>query len=69
MIDEDLSPEEERARYLEIEIRHLKRKYDDDWIRYYPYHLDPEYDDEYGNPYDYDFGDDEEDEDDNWWRR
>ena len=69
MIDEDLSPEEERARYLEIEIRHLKRKYEDDWMRYYPYHLDPEYDDEYGNPYDYGFGEDEEDEDDTWWRR
>lgn len=72
MIDEDLSPEEERSRDLEIEIRHIKRKYGDDWMKYYPYHLDKNYDDEYGNPYDYGFGDeDEEDEDadDNWWRR
>jgi len=52
-VDEHLSPEEERARALEIEIQHLKRKYDDDWKRYYPYHLDKEYDDEEGNLYDY----------------
>jgi len=70
-IDEELSPEEERARELEIEIKHLKRKHDDDWIKYYPYHLDSNYDDEDGNPYDYGFGDDDEDEDegDDWWRR
>ena len=48
--DEELSPEEERAMHLEIEIRHIKRKYDDDWMKYYPYHLDPNYDDENGNP-------------------
>ena len=47
---EDLSPEEGRARHLEIETEHLKRKYGDDWEKYYPYHLDPEYDDEHGNP-------------------
>jgi hypothetical protein len=46
--DEHLSPEEERARALEIEVQHLKRKYGDDWMRYYPYHLDMEYDDEDG---------------------
>lgn len=71
--DEELTPEEERRRELEIEIKHLKRKYDDDWMKYYPYHLDPEYDDEHGNPHDYgasDLGfDDDDDEDDNWWRR
>ena len=67
-IDEDLSPEEERARALEIEIKHIKRKYGDEWMKYYPYHLDAKYDDENGNPYDYGFGD-EEDENDNWWRR
>jgi len=70
MIDEDLTPEEERARALDFEIRHIQRKYGDEWMKYYPYHLDPEYDDEYGNPYDYGFGDeDEEDDNDNWWRR
>jgi len=70
MVDEDLSPEEERARALEIETQHLKRKYGSDWMKYYPYHLDPEYDDEYGNPYDYGLGDGEEDDiDDDWWRK
>lgn len=68
-IDEKLSPEEERERALEFEIRQLKRKYDDDWMKYYPYHLDRDYDDENGNPYDYGFGgDDEDDEADTWWR-
>ena len=71
MIDEDLSPEEERARALEIEVQHIKRKYGDDWMKYYPYHLDKNYDDETGNPYDYGFGDegfDDEDDNDDWWR-
>jgi hypothetical protein len=72
MVHEDLSPEEERRRMLEIEIKHIKRKYEDDWMKYYPYHLDEKYDDD-GNPYDYGssdwFDDDDEDEDDNWWRR
>jgi hypothetical protein len=69
-IDEDLTPEEERARELECEISHLKKKHGDGWMKYYPYHLDPNFDDENGNPYDYGFGNDEEDEDDedNWWR-
>ena len=64
------SPEEERAMHLEIEIKHLKRKYDDDWMKYYPYHLDTSYDDENGNPYNYGYGDEDNDEakDDNWWR-
>lgn len=53
MVDEDLTPEEERRRALEIEVQHIKRKYEDDWMKCYPYHLDPEYDDEDGNPYDY----------------
>ena len=67
--DEELSPEEERAMHLEIEIKHLKRKYDDNWMKYYPYHLDPNYDDENGNPYNYGVGDeDEEEDDDRWWR-
>ena len=66
--DEELSPEEERARELEIEIQHLRKKYDDDWMKYYPYHLDKDYDDENGNPYNYGEGDGIEDEDD-WWRR
>lgn len=71
-IDEDLSAEEERARELEIEVRHIKRKYGDDWMKYYPYHLDKNYDDENGNPYDYGFGPGgyrDDDEDDNWWRK
>ena len=59
---EDLTPEEERARMLEIEIKHLKRKYEDDWMKYYPYHLDKDYDDEYGNPYNYGFGEEDKDE-------
>lgn len=67
--EEELSPEEERARMLEIEITHIKRRHGDDWMKYYPYHLDPEYDDENGNPYNYGIEDtDNEDEDDNWWR-
>jgi hypothetical protein len=67
MVDEDLSPEEERRRMLAIEIRHLKRKYDDDWMKYYPYHLDPAYDDEEDNPSNYggdDFWNDEDADDD-----
>lgn len=70
MIDEDLTPEEERARDLEMEITYLKRKHGRDWMKYYPYHLDPNYDDEFGNPYDYGIGDwgEEEDEDD-WWKK
>ena len=66
-VDEELSPNEERAIQLEIEIKHLKRKYGDDWMKYYPYHLDENYNDENGNPYDYGFEDDEEDDD--WWRK
>ena len=68
-VDEDLSPEEERARYLEIEVAHLKKKYGEDWEKCYPYHLDPEYDDEHGNPYDYGFGQPDEPDPDDWWRR
>ena len=60
-IDEELSPEEERARALEIEVKHIQRKYGEDWMKYYPYHLDKEYDDEYGNPYNYGIDDEEDD--------
>jgi len=60
--------EEERRAALEIEIQHLKWKYDDDWMKYYPYHLDPDYDDDKVDPYDDDMAD-EDDEDDDWWRR
>lgn len=67
MVEEELTPEEERARALEIEVQHIKRKYGDDWMKYYPYHLDKTYDDENGNPYDYGFSDDEEE--DEWWRK
>jgi hypothetical protein len=65
--DEDLTPEEERQRKLGWEVERIKRKYGDDWMKYYPYYLDANYDDDYGNPYDYGFGDDEDDDD--WWRR
>jgi hypothetical protein len=69
--DKEQSPEEERAMHLEIEIKHLQRKYGDDpgWMKYYPYHLDANYDDENGNPYNYGFEDEDEESDDNWWRR
>jgi len=67
-IDEDLSPEEERNRELEIEIQHLKRKYGDHWMNYYPYHLDEKYDDDNGNPHDFGFRDEEENDNDDWWR-
>ena len=67
-VEENLTPEEERARELEWEITHLKKKYGDEWMKYYPYHLDADYDDENGNPHDYEFGDEEDDSDD-WWRR
>ena len=69
MVDEDLTPEEERARELQWEIQRLKKKYDEDWMKYYPYHLDPKYDDRNGNPHNYGFGDGEEDEKDDWWRK
>ena len=65
MIDEDLTHEEERARELEIEVRHIQRKYGDEWTRYYPYHLDRDYDDEFGNPHDCGFGNDQDEDDDN----
>lgn len=70
MIFEDLSPEEERRRMLDIEIRHIQRKYGDEWMKYYPYHLDEKYDDENGEPHDYgiDFLDDDDDDDD-WWKK
>jgi len=70
-IDEELSPEEERARQFDCEINYLKKKHEDDWMKYYPYHLDPAYDDENGNPYNYGFGDEDNDEydEDDWWRR
>jgi len=70
MVDEELTPEEERARHLEIEVRHIQKKYGDDWMKYYPYHLDKNYDDENGNPYDYGLGEEDNDDDeDNWWRK
>lgn len=70
MIDEELSPEEERLRHLNCEITYLMNRHGSDWMKYYPYHLDPEYDDENGEPYDYDFGsEDENDEEDDWWRK
>ena len=68
-VDENLSAEEERARALEIEVEHIKRKYGDDWMKNYPYHLDPEYDDEDGNPYDYGFGVYEDDDPADYWKK
>lgn len=50
--EEEPMSDEERARALEIEIQHLKRKYGDEWMRYYPYDLDPDYDDEGADDYD-----------------
>ena len=47
------SPQEQRQADLDIEVRHLKRKYSDKWMKYYPYHLDEDFDDQCGNPYDY----------------
>jgi hypothetical protein len=67
-IHEELTPEEERVRALEIEVKHIRNKYGDDWMKYYPYHLDKKYDDENGKPYNYGF-DDEQEEEDDWWRR
>lgn len=69
MVHEDLTPEEERARELEWEITRLKKKYDDDWMKYYPYHMDPKYDDENGNPHDYGFGKEDEEEGEDWWKK
>jgi hypothetical protein len=60
-------PEEERARALETEIAHLQRKYGDDWMKYFPYHLDATYDDSDGASWDDGF--DDEDEADDWWRK
>ena len=68
-VDEKLTPEEERARALEIEVEHIKRRYGDEWMKYYPYHLDPEYDDEDGNPYDYGFGLHEDSDPADWWKK
>ena len=66
-IKEGLSPKEERQRALEIELKHIKRKYGDDYMKYYPYHLDPKHDDEYGNPHDYGLGDmEDETGEENW---
>lgn len=68
-VDEDLSPEEERARALEIEVEHIKRRYGDEWMKYYPYHLDPKYDDKNGNPHDYGFGHREDDDPADHWKK
>ncbi len=65
-IDEELTPEEERARALEMEVQYIRRKYEDDWMKYYPYHLDKDYDDEKGKPFNY--GVDDEDDRDEWWK-
>jgi hypothetical protein len=71
-IDEALSPEEERKRELEIQVQHIKRRYSDDWMKYYPYHLDAGYDDANGNPYNYGFdgqGHEEDEAGDDWWQK
>ena len=65
--DEELSPEEERAKHLEIDIIHLKKKYAEEWMKYYPYHLDSNYDDENGQPYNYGFDDESNEDEDKWW--
>ena len=68
-IDEELTPQEERVRELEIAVSHLKKKHGDHWMKYYPYHLDAAYDDENGNPHNYGMDDTEEDSNDDWWRK
>ena len=68
-MDEELTPEEERACALEIEVAHIKRTYGDAWMKYYPYHLDSEYDDKDGNPYDYGFGIHDDDDPADAWKR
>ena len=68
MIDEDLTPEEERALQLEIELKHIQRKYGHDWLKYYPYHLDKHFDDPFGNPYDDGLDDDDDDDDNDRWK-
>ncbi len=68
-IDEGLTPEEERIRELEIEVSHLKKKHGDNWMKYYPYHLDAAYDDENGNQSNYGIDDMEEESNDDWWRK
>lgn len=65
-VDEDLTPEEERSRSLEIEVSYLKGKYGCDWMKYYPYHLDARFDDTDTNAYDDDFDEDDGEE---WWRK
>ena len=67
--EEHLTSEEERARQLEFEVHYLKRKHGNDWMKYYPYHLDKNYDDEYGNPYNYGFDDNDEEKNDDWWKK
>lgn len=66
--DEELTPEEERARMLELEVQHIKKKYGDRWQKYYPYHLDPEYDDENGNPHNYGFDLEDDVDPSDWWK-
>jgi hypothetical protein len=69
-VEEDLTPEEERARDLEFEIRRIRKKYEHEWMKYYPYHLDKNYDDENGKPYNYGVDEEEEDDErDDWWRK
>lgn len=67
--DEELTPEEERARALEIEVNHLKRKHGDEWLKNYPYHLDSKYDNENGEPFNYGVEEDDAEENDDWWRK
>lgn len=47
--EDNRTPEEQRRAELDIEVRHIKRKYGADWKKYYPYYLDPDFDDD-GNP-------------------
>jgi hypothetical protein len=63
-VEENVSPEESRRRQLEIEINYLKRKYDADWMKYYPFHLDKDFDDESDDAFD-EF-DDNGQEDEGW---
>jgi hypothetical protein len=68
-MDQDVKVRQWHDGFFEMEIRYLKRKYEDDWMKYYPYHLDKNYDDENGKPYNYGFDGEEEEDEDDWWRK
>lgn len=54
---------------LKSEIQLIKRKYEDDWMKYYSLHLNPDCENENGKPYGYDFVSDDDEEDYDWWKK